>query len=372
MRIRFQGYLVALVLGASVVAASGCECKGKKSTKSDATESPKTAPATADKPVDDKAEVSASSPAVAVKYLPKQCEIALHVNIGAILSSAPMKKHVVPALKEAQKHATLQNDKEKFQVFLKESGLDPLKDLKEIAVCLVKIEPNKPPKASAVVVGNLKPGLIDTIAKTANKKLVPAEIAGAKGYKDDDATVLQLANGTIVAGNDDALIKATVGASNGFGDTFAKLGTDGMQVVIPETMVKKGLSVDGSPFGLFATKISGPSTVALNVGTGALALRMQTADEKTAIELGGVARTIIGGLPKHVARGPQAMAIAVLSGATVSNDGASLVVTINVPKDNVDALAQMVAANIRRGIGNADVAKKAGQKSTKRSKKKAE
>jgi hypothetical protein len=114
------------------------------------------------------------------KFLPKETDVVVSVNVKQILDSAVVKKNALDMIK-----AALSGNKE-VQETLKALGLDPLKDFSRISMGLGLDDPSKP-KAVVVVEGKFDARKIDDVlemlAKNEPKKFAKDKVGGQTIYK---------------------------------------------------------------------------------------------------------------------------------------------------------------------------------------------
>ena len=85
----------------------------------------------------------------------------------------------------------------------------------------------------------------------------------------------------------------------------------------------------------------------LNVATSTLETRVTMSDDKAPAEFGGVLKTVMQELGTKPAQGPDAMAMAMMKDATFDYQGKDMIVRVKLPMDQLSALAQQGAKEIR-------------------------
>ena len=294
-------------------------------------------------------------------HLPDSCDAVTHVDIAKVMGSAPVKKHIVPALEAAQKKQEgkdAEKGDQSFTAFLKEADLDPMKDLTELAVCVSKIPiggGGGDPDFGFALSGNLKKNILDALKKSSkDEKLTDIDIAGIKALATDDKdpSVAQAEDGVLVLASTEAMLKSMYKSSKAHEEY--KLPDTGISIVVPGKIVKQAMEQSqgggDNPFKPHAAN-AGRAAITADPTNGNVELRIDMGNEKAAIELGGFVKTL---MPKLTEGPPSqdpmgAMAQGMLKDAKVDNQGSELVITLKVPADQLDAMAKQAAAAIGEG-----------------------
>lgn len=337
-----------LLVSVGLLLATGCKKDAKDAPKDKAEESAKVtdekaAPA-GDTPVAPKGEAATG----ALAYLPGDCDIAIHIDFASVMSVPAVRDALLPALEKAK--AAGAKDKESFGNFLKQSGMDPIKDLHQLAVCVDDIKMDgSDPKAFGAVSGNLKPDLMDILIKTSEKleKREQIKEGGFHIVRDDEAIIAQADDGVVMGGNSPALFDLFKKKSSGFQADFQAMGPASLRVIVATKLAKTGLAQPGSPFAAFAEKLAGNTTFSFDATSGEAVLRVATADEASASELAGVAKMLLSQVPKAGGAGPEAMAMSAISAAKIGAEGSVFSMSVAVP---VADIAKMAAAGIEGGL----------------------
>ena len=308
----------------------------------------------ADKADPDKTEKDTVPPtteaSAALAYLPNDCSIAMHANLKALAANPVINTHVMPALREAL--AAGQKKKKEFADFMSATGLDPFADFHELSICAGALPSGtEDPKGIITVTGDINNGIIEKIVKNSDElddsKIV--DIKGQKSIDDDGALVTQMADGSLSGGNHKELLVASIDKPNAFAADFKSIGNAEFRIVVPAKTVTKSLGMPGSPFTQFATKIAGATTVALDLANTTLTVKIATVDESSANEIAGMAKLLLGQVPKG-GPGPQGAMMTALAAAKTSGEGNRFVMTMQLPAEQFEMASKMLAETIRANI----------------------
>ncbi len=346
---RKQSLLAACLLSLCLAGCSKDKKKDKEQPESPKAMAAETVPAKSagDAPV---ALKSATSGALA--YLPAECAIAMHADLRSILANAAVSAHLLPALREGLKKGT--DSSKEFASFLDVTGLDPFTNFHEVSGCLGEIPLNgQDPRGVMTVGGKIGSNVFDELVKSSGdlKKDTIIDIKGQKAVDDDGAVFTQMADGSLSGGNDKALITAAIGKPNAFASDFDALGKSDLSIVIPAKTVTMGLGMPGSPFQQFAEKIDGATTVGVDIDKTTLTVKIGTVDEATANELAGMAKLLLGQVPKE-GEGMEAGLMAALAAAKTGGEGKQFVMSMKLPADQFEAACKMLAEKIRSEISS--------------------
>jgi hypothetical protein len=161
-----------------------------------------------------------------------------------------------------------------------------------------------------------------------------------------------MADGALTGGNQKDLLTASIAKPNGFAADFKALGKDAVSIVIPAKTVKIGLGMPGSPFTQFAGKIDGATTVSVDLATTTLTVKIGTVDEATANEIAGMAKLLLGQVPKG-GQGIEAGLMAALAASKTGGEGKQFVMTMQLPADQFETGCKMIAEAIRAELPGA-------------------
>ncbi len=299
-----------------------------------------------------KPDAPASASSGALAYLPEGCTIAMHADLKSLAANPVIEANVMPALREALA-AGAKKEKD-FAAFMEATGLDPFADFHEFSVCAGDLFSvgDGTPKGFMTVTGDIDKGIIDALLKNSDDldKAKVVDIKGQTSIDDEGAVFTQMADGSLSGGNLRALVEAAIDKPNAFAADFETLGNADMRIVIPATTVTKGLGMPGSPFAQFAEKIDGATTVGLDVGTTTLTVKIATVDETSATEIAGMAKLMLGQVPKG-GEGPEGAMMAALAAAKTSGEGKHFVLTMQLPAEQFETASKLIADAIRAEIG---------------------
>lgn len=290
------------------------------------------------------------SKSVAHEHLPKGCEAVIRVDLKGIMAVEAIKQHVIPAI---DKQAKDSEDADKMARFLFTAGLDPKKDITEVAVCLKSLDGNVP-TAVGVVGGRLKEnGIVDAIIKHAKKGEFkdPKDEGGLKVLEavDDPVFVTQAKDAAVLIGNNLDLVKEA--SKTGDAHEGYKIPLEEQIVgIITEDAVKKlaGKAGAQNPFG-DKMKGAGRMLFTASLDTGAVSARLGMPDEASAKELADAIKGFID-LIKSAPGGSGSsdqVAKELMDKMTIAAEGKELVVKLTVPKKMIEDAAKEMAKNIK-------------------------
>lgn len=350
----------ALALG---LLAAGCE---EEKTPA-ATEPTATAAAAGDEKKEAKGDADAKKDdekkeaSGAATHLSSDCKIVAVVDIAGMLAEQSMKAHVSPALSKISTGEVKDEQAKRLQGFLKDAEIEPEKDLKELALCALAFEgdkPGQPPPFYVVFGGDIDQGkVVPAMLKNKNPthKFEEKELGGVKVLvrEGEDMVFGQAEDGSIVVATSQAAFEKGVKSSDASQKTF-ELPTDKtISTVIPAGAIS-GLAeqVDQrNPFKDHLTKM-GRAVSTFDVGSSTSETRVEMSDEKSAIELGGVLKTILKeatGRPPR-AGDPMAMILPMLEKAKIDNEGKTLIVSVELPKEMFENVAKEMSKGIESGL----------------------
>lgn len=297
------------------------------------------------------ATTSAAAPAVAaagssnaVAHLPETCAAVARIDFAALLSLPSVKDQVTPALEELKANAAGPN--EDFRAFLSDAGIDPMKDVSDLALCMGDIQRGPEGEFTVVLGGNFKPNtIVSSIEKHAKKdKFSVEDFAGTKILADKDGKMFlgQAPDGVVVVAS------TKVGLEKAFKKTDASkhaLPKDATaSFVVPAKSMKGLLSEPGNPFFAQANDV-GAMLLTVDLKKANASLRVELTTEKAAIELAGVAKMLLGQMASQPSPDPVGGALmAMLSKAKVESKGKELVVEIAIPEAQVNELTKQLGA----------------------------
>tara|TARA_R110002096_G_scaffold16898_9_gene57923 strand:- start:41818 stop:42870 length:1053 start_codon:yes stop_codon:yes gene_type:complete len=332
------------------VGLAGCS-KDKKKDSADK-QSPAEASRTKDAPKGDKANMPTAAAGSALAYLPADCTIAIHADVTSILANPVVKAEIVPALREALASGAKADDG--FRGFLAASKVDPFADLHEFSACVGELPMgggSSDPKGIITLTGNIGNHVFAELVKS-DDEIDAAKIVDMKGQKaidDKGAVITQMTDGSLSGGNVKALLVASIDKPNAFAADFKALSNADIRIVVPATTVKMGLGMPGSPFSQFVEKIDGATSVSIDLAKTTLTVKIGTTDEDSAKEIVGMAKLMLGQVPKG-GNGPEAGVMAALAAAKTSGEGKNFVMTMLLPAEQFEMASKMIAGAIRSKI----------------------
>lgn len=312
--------------------------------------------------------VTAAAPArgagkagLATAHVAASCEVVARVDVAALLALPAIKKEIVPALEEMKAKEPKDDSGKRFKAFLTEAGIDPVKDVSELALCITDLAgampgaaTRKEPGVTLLLAGNVKPGaLVPALLKHGKAdKVSETEIGGVKAVTDPKGEMFagQAADGVILV----AKGKGDFEAALKTGDAAVKLGLPldtPIAFAIPGATMQALMKQGGqqNPFAAQVDKV-GRAALTADLVKNTLAVRIEMADEKAATELAGALKMIVGQLSKAPPQpGPMAMVGAALKDAKIDTIGKELVAALTIPAEQVDAMTKQLAESIRKG-----------------------
>jgi hypothetical protein len=282
------------------------------------------------------------------------------VDAGAVLGHEAVKKHVVPALEElAQgKSEGASDDAKEFEAFLRAAAIDPRSDIKEVLVCVAKVDADQGAAKFAVIFGGeFRPEAVaDAMVKTSTKdKIEIITIDGRKAAKKTSGELLlvgQASDGAVVFATDQSLYEAAMKPTTAYQVTYALPMNVEAAFVVSEQLIQRargGRAFKGNPFAndiAATTRVSG--FVALQ-GSPRGEVRVSMKSEKDAAELvKGLEGLILPALKKEAGRQrSQAGEIEALNAAKVRAEGKDVVIDAPWSAAGVEQAAQKLAELIR-------------------------
>ena len=298
---------------------------------------------------------------LATAHLAASCEVLARVDVAALLALPAIKKEIVPALEEMKAKEPKDDSGKRFKAFLTEAGIDPLKDVSELALCITDLAgampgaaTRKEPGVTLLLAASVKPGaLVPALLKHGKAdKVSETEIGGVKAVTDPKGEMFagQAADGVILVAKGKGDFEAALKA----GDAAGKLGLPlevPIAFAIPGDTMQTLMKQAGqqNPFAAQVDKV-GRAALTADLVKNTLAVRIDMADEKAAMELAGALKMILGQLSKGPAQaGPMGMAGNALKDAKVDAIGKELVAELAIPAAQIEALTKQLAESIRKG-----------------------
>jgi hypothetical protein len=289
----------------------------------------------------------------AYSHLPSGCDGVMRLDIAGVLKAEAFKKHVLPAVEEQSKG---DEDAKKFDSFLKDTDIDPKKDIKDVVLCATNIG-GAEPDIVVVIGGEFSPGTIVPALQKHSKKgelKEPREVDGLNIIegKNDPFIVTQASDGAILIGNKIELLKSAAKAKGG--DKEYGLALDKELVgQVSAKAVKKALSEGGSsnPFAAML-KSAGKVAVTASLATNTLEARITMGSNADAQEAATGLSAFIelakaGAAEGGAKAGPEAIGQEIIKSLKLSADGKDLVAKITMAASTVEDLAKEMAKGIR-------------------------
>lgn len=340
-----------------VVVSALTACSKKEAPKEGAATAAASAPAaSASGPTTTTAsQPAAGGKSAALAHLPGKCDAVMRIDLAGILGVPAFKSKVVPALEEMKKGEPKDEKAKEAKAFLADAGIDPLTDVKEIAVCLRDLNAANPAdqKITLVIAGTFKPGaVVPALEKNAKSgKYTVEELDGTKVIVDGSKTMFlaQASDGAIVMSYSKESLTDSLKTSDAAAAFNVPVDAS-IAVVMPGEFLKTAMAGKGSPFAAQADKTQ-RAVLALNLGKPDLELRVGMTDDKSATELAGAAKMIFGQMMQGEAPqgDPMAPVMAVLKTATIDSKGTDAVLSVAIPAGKLDELATMMVESIKNG-----------------------
>ena len=296
----------------------------------------------------DKKEMPAVVSTGALAYLPDSCTIAIHLDIASAFKNGDVAQSFLPEVKSSFEAA--KKNKPEMGLFFSAAELNPFADFHELGICLgtIPVDGSKP-KGMGVITGNTKLGIIIEYLRTSKKadKFTPVEFAGLKGIQRDDMLIAQLDDGTLIAGNDKALMEAAVKKPSGQGAAFAAVPKATFRVVVATTTAQMIFNLPKSPMANFSDKLEGVSSLSADLDSRSVSLRIGTASNEAATELSGVAKVVLGQVPPMGGKSLEARGMTALAAAKVAGEGTSMVGTMTLDEATVKQALEEMAAKVK-------------------------
>lgn len=325
-------------------------CSKKDAAKATAGSSASASALTAAKPTGASA-VSPSGMTVALSHLPAVCDAVLRIDVAGVFAVPAIKSQAVPAL-AALKTDPKDEQGKHFAAFLTDTGIDPATDLKEVAICFTQLRsPNGSPTITAALAGNFKPGtIIAAIEKNGKaEKFKIEELDGTKILVDegDKFVAGQAADGALVMAPSKALLAAALKTSDAA--KLFQIPTDvELSFVLTAEFMKSAMAENGNPFFAQASQV-GRGLLALDLKKPSAQLRITMGDEKSATELAGVAKMLLGQLTlaPRPAGDPSAPMFSLLQAAKIESKGKDALVDIAISTEKLDELVKQLIATMK-------------------------
>jgi hypothetical protein len=346
---------------ASLLALAACDKKEAAPTTASTAQAAASTGTSAGAPAKDapaSAPVPTGGNSAALSHLPSNCDTIARIDLAKVLAMPAVKAHVAPALEDMKKSAPSSESDKNFRAFIADAGIDPLTDIKEIAMCAKGIGPGGMGQGPSnqftlVLGGSFKPGAVIPAREKNGKKdaLSTEDLGGTKiaVAKDGSTVIGQAADGAVVIAGDKASLEAALkGGADG-----SKLGlpTDAaIAFVMPAEAMKKAMATPGTPFGAQAAK-AGRALLTVDLARPALQLRIGMTDDAAATELAGALKLILGQMTSQpVPPGdPSAGLVAMAKEAKISSAAGETVVDVAIPAGQIDELGKQLAEVIRGG-----------------------
>jgi hypothetical protein len=295
------------------------------------------------------AAATATSGSSALAHLPEKCAVIARLDVAGLLAVPSVKSQVTPAVENLKKNSDASS--KNFQAFITDAGIDPLNDVKEVALCAADMKQGPEGEFTIVLGGNFKPGtMVAAIEKNGKKENFQIEeFAGTKILADKSGKMFlgQAPDGAVVVAANKAALEAAFKASGG--GTKLGLPLDATaSLLIPADTLKEALSGPGTPFAAQA-KDAGRALLTIDLAKSAAQLRVAMKDEKGATEFAGVLKMLFGQMAQQPAMGGDpmaAMGASILKDAKVESKGAETVVDIAIPAAQIEAIAKQFGTAI--------------------------
>ena len=289
----------------------------------------------------------------AYSHLPSGCEAVVRLDVGGVLKADAFKKHVLPAIEEQGKG---DDDTKKFDAFLKDAGIDPKKDVKDVVLCATNLTGGEP-DVVVVIGGEFSSGaIVPAMQKHAKAGELkdPRDVDGltiVEGKKDP-FIVTQASDGAILFGNKLDLIKSAAKAKGGHKEYDLALDKE-LVAVVTAKAVQKAMSQGGgsNPFAAMM-KTAGKFMLSASLSSNTLEARItmgSNADaQEAATGLGAFLELAKAGAAEGGAKGgPEAIGQEIIKSLKLTADGKDVVAKITMAASTVEDLAKEMAKGIR-------------------------
>ena len=326
----------------ATVAATGAAPATAAATGAPATDT--AAPA-----ADVKAGAAAPSGAVhAHAHLPADCDVAVSLDLHAVMGQADVARDIVPLLDGALKKTDVKDEGfKRFQTAMSELGLDLKKSLHSFAVCVRGVP--KQPKFAIALAGDFKPetivAIIEKNMKPEKKKSV-TDIDGRKAISDDKFTFGQAADGTLVMSDDLAMFKSMNPTGDNAKTKYALATDKALSFGVSEGLIK---TMSGDPKTPKEFQKITRAGGFVDIATSKLGVKLGAADPTEAKKLEAFLIVMKGQGEKELAADKTGM-IDALKAITTKVEGSDVVIEGAIPAAAVSNGVKQLAAKIQEGL----------------------
>jgi hypothetical protein len=282
---------------------------------------------------------------LAHEHLPEGCDAVMRVDLASLRSVEPIAQHVIPALDRAAREG---KDAGKMTRFFVSAGLDPRKDLNELAICATDLASG--PRVVVIVGGRMRPdGVIEALQKHEDDlRDIEIERVSKRGGRTvletrSGAFIAQAADGALVVSNDAALLERALEPSQAYAESYRlPLDQQAIGVVSELAMTAVGKRVSTVPF---ARKIGdvGRSLVTIDLAERRAMLEIDMKSEEAAKQLTGALEDTL----RLLRLAPAALGgLSLLTRAKFVTEGAKTVGRLDIPAAVIEDGAKEVARRI--------------------------
>ncbi len=304
----------------------------------------------AEKAEEKQAAVSADG---AMSHLPADCKAVARIDMAKLLELPGAKEHVVPALEKTADQSETQLGQ--VNAVLEEAGIEPTKDVKEIAMCAMELPAPGAKLVDAKVIvaasGEIpKDKLVPTLMEKGKGRVEKVQVGDSEAIHDTKRDVFlgQADDGTVIAARSRDAFEDAIEISEAKTD-YALPEGEAVSLMLPTESIGRMLEASNDAGLQKLLKDAKRATLVLDAAGATLTMRVQMPDEEKATELGGVMKTNLERLRADPAN--KAAFGKHLDRADVSYEADTTVLEIPVPKEQVEALMRDLANEIRTNMG---------------------
>jgi hypothetical protein len=287
-----------------------------------------------------------------LEHLPPGCEVVVHIDTSKALAAPVVKQHLVPELERMSKPDPQNQNSETFRSFLDELGMDPLKDLASVSVCMgPEPPPGQTPPLVSIVGGTFgQDRLLSAFRKHSPKKGIfqDVTVGGLQAILAEKLYTTQAKDGAALFGTDQALLAAAVAPGEAY-KAYEIPSDSELSVRITKAAIER-MSKQAQAAGPFGQLMGGATSALITVTLAERRLRF-TATHADATKAKAGAKFLdlaikqLGQQAMMAARmNPQAAMMAdVARLAKVSAEGQLVVVVVDIPAEALEGFFQQVS-----------------------------
>lgn len=284
---------------------------------------------------------------VAHEHLPEGCDVAIRLDMTALMKVKPVKEHVVSAIEDVMKEG---ENSGRLAAFLLAARMNPKKDIKDVAICLTNVKMGSDPDYGIAVGGKLldEDGVVKAMDKhdTANELEDPKKVGDLLVLEDEEGVLISQSpdDAALLFAGGKSELKKIASKSDAFEDYEIPLDEQIVGVIAPKT-VATYLGFMG-PVGPNISDLEkvGRVVITMTLDPGELGMRMSFPDEDTAKSAKGQLATVFGmmGMAPLDAGMKKAM-----SQAKLKTKGKDLIATFPIDEDSIEETCEELGKEIR-------------------------